>query len=106
MVTVNSINKVDALTLQYAPQILGSITAVEAAASSAPGLTKEQIVINTVLAGAQVASALPIPSVTGIAGAITLFVGILNATGIFGHKSKTTPAAPPAATPVAHTEAA
>jgi hypothetical protein len=87
-----TVNKIDALTLQYAPQILASVGAVEAAAASAPGLTKEQIVINTVLAGAQVASSLPIPSVSGIASLVGLFVGILNSTGIFSHKAKPAPA--------------
>lgn len=96
MSAVQTENKVDALTLQYAPAILGSITAVEAAAGQMPGATKEQIVVNTVLAGAQTASSLPIPSVSGIASLVTLFVGILNATGVFNHGAARSKTAPPA----------
>jgi hypothetical protein len=90
-----TVNKIDALTLQYAPQVLASLTAVEGAAAAMPGITKEQIVINTVLAGAQVASLLPIPAVSGIAALVALFVGTLNANGIFNHKTKPAPPAQP-----------
>ena len=82
-----TVNKIDALTLQYAPQVLASLTAVEGAAAAMPGITKEQIVINTVLAGAQVASSLPIPAVSGIAALVALFVGTLNTTGVFSHRT-------------------
>jgi hypothetical protein len=98
MSVINAVNKIDALSLQYAPQVLASVGAVEAAAANSPALTKEQIVINTVLAGAQVASSLPIPSVAGIASLVTLFVGILNATGVFSHKAKPALPEPPAVT--------
>jgi hypothetical protein len=94
-----TVNKIDALTLQYAPQVLASVTAVEGAAAAMPGITKEQIVINTVLAGAQVASSLPIPAVSGIAALVAHFVGTLNATGVFSHRTNkpAIPAAPPTA---------
>jgi hypothetical protein len=83
-----AIGKISALTLQYAPQALGAIAAIESAAKELPAATKEQVVVNVVLAAAQQAEGLPIPEVSEVASLAALFVGILNSTGIFSHGSK------------------
>lgn len=74
--------------MKHAPSILGTIIAVEnAVGSSIPGDTKAQIVINSVLAGAQAAGASPNVTVQSIAALTSLFVSILNSTGLFKRKA-------------------
>jgi flagellar biosynthesis protein FliQ len=80
-----TISQIDSATLTYAPQILAGVTAIETA--DMPGTSKAQVVTNIVLAGAQVAEGVPVPTVQGIGLLITLFVSILKANGLF--KSKT-----------------
>jgi hypothetical protein len=74
-----------AAVMQYAPLALSAVTGVEAAAASLPGATKSQIAVSVILAAAQTASAVPVPEVQAIAALVAMFVGILNASGIFKH---------------------
>lgn len=74
-------------TLAYAPAVLAGIQVAEQ--SNASGATKQQAVINAVLAGSQSLESAPNPNVAGIAALVNLFVAILNATGALNHKAKT-----------------
>ena len=75
-------------TMQWAPTVLGTVLAVESAVgSTVPGTTKSQIVVNAVLAGAQIAGESSNITVASIAQLTTLFVSILNATGLFKKKA-------------------
>lgn len=92
MSVATTIAQIDNVSLQYAPQVLAGVTAIEAAAATLPGQTKKDIVINSILAGARIGEGVPIPEVQGIAALVDLFVSILRASGIF--KSKAAPPAP------------
>jgi hypothetical protein len=83
------------------PQILAAIIRTEQFAHSLPGATKEQIVVNTILAGAHFAQGVPVPAVQDIATQIAMIVGVLNETGIFNHGSKAPAPAVPAPVAVA-----
>lgn len=98
MTVTATAEKIDSTSLQYAPQVLAGVTAIEKTAAELPGETKKQIVINSVLAGAHVAEGIPIPQVAGIAALVDLFVSILKTSGFFKGKAKTPPPvkAPPA----------
>lgn len=87
------IQNINDQTLKYAPSVLATVAAVESAAAGLPGQTKADIALNIVMAGAAGASNVPIPQVQSIASLISLFVGILNATGIFRHKTPPAPSA-------------
>ncbi len=81
-----NLEKVNAETLTHAPAVLGTILAVEQAIAASPGETKAQIVTNAVLAGAQAAGASPNVTVASIAQLTSLFVSMLNLTGVFRRK--------------------
>ena len=91
MSTATVVNNITHQTLTYAPAVLGAVQAIEAVAPNLPGATKQQIVINQILAATgSVSTSLESstnPTVAGIAGLVNLFVGILNATGIFQRKT-------------------
>jgi len=70
---------------KLAPTILERIISVEQAAHGLPGQAKLEIVINTILAGAQAVKDVPVPSVQSIASLVSLFVGVLNSVGVFHH---------------------
>lgn len=83
------LEKIGAETLQHAPTALGTIIAVEQAiGASVPGELKSQIVVNSILAGAQAAGTSSNVTVSSIATLTALLVGILNATGVFKKKAK------------------
>jgi len=88
---IGTIDQINAETLKYAPGILQGVIAVEAAAKGLPGQTKSELVVNTILAGATAAQAIPVPQVQGIAALVALFVAILNAAGLFRHKAAPEP---------------
>ena len=89
MPIASTVSDINTETMAHAPAALGTILAVEnAIATSVPGDTKAQIVINSVLAGAQVAGTDPNVTVASVAGLVTLFVSILNAAGVFKHAKK------------------
>ncbi len=79
---------ISATTLAYAPVALGAVSAIEASAATLPGETKAQLAANIVMASAQVGSSVPVPQVQEVSALISLFVGILNATGVFNHGPK------------------
>lgn len=70
-------------TLSYAPAVVAGVQAAEITGAS--GATKQQAVINGILAGSQALEIAPNPNVAAIAALINLFVSIFNATGIFHH---------------------
>ena len=91
---IATVNKITAGTMAYAPGVLQSMLAVEAAVHpSVPGVTKKEIILDAIMAGAHGAESIPIPQIQAIAGLIDLFASILNSLGIFKHH-----AAPVAAT--------
>jgi hypothetical protein len=73
-------------TITFAPAVIAGVQAAEM--SSANGTTKQQAVVNAVLAGARAAEGTPNPNVAAIASLVDLVVSVLNATGLFSHKSK------------------
>ena len=77
-------------TLEYVPAVAAGVQAAEL--SSASGATKQQAVVNAIIAGSGALETGPNPNVDAIAALTNLFVSIFNATGIFSHKS-TPPAA-------------
>lgn len=86
--------------LQYAPAVLAGVQVAEAAGVNATGAEKAQAVLNGILEGSQVLATTPTvpPSVAGIAALINLSVSIINAFGLFGHKTtNVTTAATPTA---------
>jgi hypothetical protein len=85
----------------WAPTILERIISVEQAAHGLPGQAKLEIVINTILAGAQAVKDVPVPSVQSIASLVTLFVGVLNSVGVFHHGGSAPAPVVPVALPVA-----
>lgn len=87
----NTTNTISTEALAYAPLALQAVTGIEAAAAHLPGDTKAQIAVNIVLAAAQVAEGVPVPQVQAVAALVSLFVGILNATGLFSHKATPAP---------------
>lgn len=89
----NTTDQVTEVIEKFTPATLAAVLAVEATAKEKPGTTKLQTVVNAVMASAQVASGVPIPSVAAIASLVSLIVGILNATGIFNHGAKPAPVA-------------
>jgi hypothetical protein len=90
---INTTNTISSEALVYAPLALNAVQGIEAAAAATPGETKSQIAINIVLAAAQTAAGVPIPTVAAVGSLVSLIVGILNFTGVFSHKAK--PQAPP-----------
>ncbi len=82
------LNHITEETMKHAPSILATVIAVEnAVGGSVPGETKAQIVIDSVLAGAQAAGTSPNVTVQSIAALTSLFVSILNSTDLFKRKS-------------------
>lgn len=92
---INTLDQATNQTMVYAPLALSAVTSIEQAAAQLPGETKSQMAVNIILAGAAAAQNVPIPSVEAAATLVSIFVGILNATGVFKHKAKTAPATPP-----------
>jgi hypothetical protein len=86
----STIGTISTQTLTYAPAILAGVQAAEQ--STVSGADKKQAVVNAVIAGARAAEGVPNPQVAGIATLIDLFISILNATGVFSHKSAPAPA--------------
>ncbi len=82
------IETINAETLQHAPTALATIIAVENAIADAPGETKAQIVVNSVVAGAQAAGHSPNVTVASVSALTALFVSILNASGLFKRRAK------------------
>lgn len=74
-------------TLTYTPAVIAGVQAAEA--SSADGATKQEAVVNAILAGSQAVESVPNPNVAGIAALVNLTISILNALGLFKHKAKT-----------------
>jgi len=70
--------------LQYLPHILNGVVAVESALGSGNGATKKQIILNAVVAAAQVGEGVPETHVQGISKVIDATVQVLNATGLAG----------------------
>jgi hypothetical protein len=89
----NTINQITTEALNYAPLLLNAVTSIESAAAHLPGETKAQLAVNIVMAAAQTATAVPIPSVQAVAGLVSLVVGLLNASGLFKHKPASLPPA-------------
>ncbi len=71
----------------FGPALLASVLAVEQAAAQLPGATKAEIAVATAVAGLQAAGVAlpPGKAQTGIALA-SVFVGLLNAAGLFKRK--------------------
>ena len=87
-----TISAITSQTMAYAPAVLAGVQAAEQ--SNASGATKKQAVVNAVMAGSQLLTSSPNANVAGIAALVDMFVSILNATGMFAHKtSGTAPAA-------------
>ncbi len=78
--------------LLYAPAALVAVLAAEQ--SNASGASKLQAVVNGIMAGsaALAGTAGVSPTVAGISALVNLTVSILNALGVFTHKSAATPA--------------
>lgn len=70
----------------YAPAVLAGVQAAEL--SNAPGTSKLQAVVNGVLGTTGALETSANPNVAGVAALANLFVGILNALGVFTHKAK------------------
>lgn len=70
--------------LQYFPYILQAVVAVEGAVS-APGATKKQLVLSSILNVAKVGEEVPQVTVSTISSLIDSTVSALNASGVFGH---------------------
>ena len=85
------ITQITTQTLAYAPAVLAGIQVAEQ--STASGASKQQAVVNAVLAGSGALEAAPNANVAGIAALVNLFVSIFNSLGLFNHK----PAPPPPA---------
>lgn len=99
MSTSTAVTAITTQTLAYAPAVLAGVSVAEQ--SNAPGATKLQAVVNGVLGTSQALESAPNPDVAGISALVNLFVSILNATGVFSHKTSVNPgSAPPAPPPV------
>lgn len=84
MSTTPIVTQITSGTIAYAPAVLAGIQAAEL--SSASSETKQQAVVNAVLAGSQALEGAPNANVAGVAALVNLFVSIANATGLFSHK--------------------
>lgn len=82
------------LFLKFFPAVLNAVVAVEAAIS-APGATKKQIVLNSIVGAARSAGAVDESHVQAIGKLIDTTVTELNASGVFGKPGSSNPAAPP-----------
>lgn len=78
--------------LQFLPHILAGVVAVEQVLQSAPGATKKQLILNSIIAASQVGEKVPADIIAGVSTLIDSTVSTLNAAGVFGHAP-----APPAA---------
>lgn len=75
--------------LKFLPYVLGAVITVEQNVS-APGVTKKQIVLNSILGVAQIGEQVPNqPLAEGISGLIDTTVSALKAGGIFGPSPST-----------------
>ncbi len=83
----STVDQINTETAKYAPAVLQGVLAVEQAAKGLPGQTKEQLIVDAIVAGANAAQNVPIPQVQGIAALVALFVTIFNAAGLFRHKA-------------------
>lgn len=72
-------------TLTYTPAVIAGVQAAETSLASGP--SKQQAVINAILAGSQAAEGVPNPNVAAIAALVNLTVSIFNALGLFKHKA-------------------
>lgn len=95
MTILDSITKETTL---YAPLVLQTITSIEQAASQLPGQTKTDIALSIIQSSAQAAGQLPNVPTQEIASLVSMFVNILNSSGIFHRKA--VPATPNFMTPV------
>ncbi len=95
-----TIDQINAETAKYAPAVLAGVLAVEKAAAGLPGQTKQEIVVNTIVTGAQsaakAAEGVSVPAVSAVGALVDIIVAILNAAGLFTHGNPG-----PASTPVA-----
>lgn len=85
--------KILAALFSYFPYILAGVQAVEAAVGAGNGATKKQLVLNAIIAAAQVGAQVPESHVAGISTLIDATVATLNATNLAGFGSKSTPMA-------------
>lgn len=72
------------LALKYLPHVLAAVTTVEQIAAGSPGVSKKQIVLNSITAVAQIAGQVDEKHVQVISQLIDSTVSQLNATGVFG----------------------
>ena len=84
---MTSSNTIDSTVAQYASAITKGAIAIEQTSADLPGETKQQILLNAIVAGTRPRKPCPLPQVQGIAALINLIVSILNWAGVFGHKS-------------------
>lgn len=73
------------LIFKYLPVILQAIMAVEGAIGAGNGATKKQIVLAAIQAAAKVGETVDQKTVTMLSSLVDEIVGLLNASGIFGH---------------------
>lgn len=76
------------LAFQYFPIVLSGVTAIEQTiGSSAPGATKKQILLDSIVATAKVGEGVPESHVSAISGLIDVVVTALNISGVFKSKA-------------------
>lgn len=76
------------LVATYLPVVLGGVVAVENAIKNEPGSTKQQVVVDSILAASQVGEQAPNATAAQISALVNVVVGTLNATGVFSHTQK------------------
>lgn len=74
------------LVATYLPVVLGGVVAVENTIKNEPGSTKQQVVVDSILAASQVGEQTPNATAAQISALVNVVVGTLNATGVFSHK--------------------
>ena len=92
MSTTSTLTTITADTNLYAPLVLGAIQIAEAAApAGTTGSQKAELVTSAISYQLATATGVP-PNVQAIAGLVNIGVSLLNAFGVFVHKTAATPA--------------
>ena len=99
----NAVNTVSAQINNYLPLATNAVLSVEQTLANAPNQTKLTTALGLILNGAKVGEQIPVPGVAAISSLVDLvgsIVSSFNASGLFSHKSSTTPVIAPVTTPL------